>query len=176
MPAVSTPANADKIASHIMLLKINGVPPRVSVVIYRDFNVICFSFNSKVAVRDILGFSAKLQKYTELDAIILRLNNSKVDLKAEVSNFVKFLIEICDTVDNTEKLVKIRFLCEQLKLTLSKKHGERYTGYIMKESMNLFLKSRNAYNSLRELLILPHKNHNHGLFRKIRDNYKHSRL
>ena len=78
MPAVSTPVNADIIVSwdrlitycqsldltltvnndYIMLLKINGVPPRVvfSVVIYRDFNVTCFSFNNKIVVRDLLGF------------------------------------------------------------------------------------------------------------------------
>ena len=90
-----------------------------------------------------------------------------MDLKAEDSNFSRFLNEICDTVVDTDKLMKISFLCEQLKLTVSKKHGERYTGYIMKESMDIFLKSRNAYNSLRELLILPHKNTIMGYFGKL---------
>lgn len=145
---------------HLLLIKMSKeLPPTIiySIVVYHDFNVECFSFNNKVSVRELLGFSAKLEKYAQLDSIITKMCCAKADLKSEVSNFSKFINEISED-SGTENSAKVRFLCEQLQLIESKKHGERYSGFLMKESINIFLKSRNAYNSLRELLVLPHKN------------------
>ena len=136
---------------------------------YTDVMVTCFSFNNKVSVRDLLGFSAKLERYSQLDSIITRMGSAKADLITELLNFGKFINEISEESDNFVK-IRVLCLCEQLELIKSLKHSERYSGYLMKESMNIsehFLKSRNAYNSLRELLVLPYKNTIMSYFGKL---------
>ena len=47
---------------NILLVKINGLPPRIifTVVIYNDFRVTSYSYNQQIPVKDLLGFLARL--------------------------------------------------------------------------------------------------------------------
>ena len=61
----------------------------------------------------------------------------------------------------------INFICDQMELNAVKQHGERYNGNAMREAINLYLRSRNCYNALRQLLVLPHKNTITSYFGKL---------
>ena len=113
-----------------------------------------FIHNKKVPVRDLLGFSATLEKYSELDSIISRLGSAKADLKSEASTFSKFTNEINDESTGNDNAEKIRFLCEQLELIDSKKTRGTLQ-WIFNERINEHFFCSNAYSSLRELLGLP---------------------
>ena len=52
--------------------------------------------------------------------------------------------------------MRIRFVYEELELNTLEKYRHRYPAVAIKESMNLFLRSRYAYQAIQSLLDLPH--------------------
>ena len=58
--------------------------------------------------------------------------------------------------DDPRKLKQIHFLSRQLTMHGTKLHGHRFGPSDIRDALELFLRSRNAYNALRrEYLILP---------------------
>ena len=53
------------------------IPPKhiYSIVIYNDFKMECYKLGYYIPVRDLLGFSAKLENYSQLLSIIERVRN-----------------------------------------------------------------------------------------------------
>ena len=69
--------SAEKTA--IKIFRLNGVPPNVefSIYIYKDFHVDAHRSKKKILVRDLInGFSNALAKFSQVDAIIARLNDT----------------------------------------------------------------------------------------------------
>ena len=62
---------------------------------------------------------------------------------------------------------KIEFICNQLIAHSQGQQGKKYDVHIISEAANLFLRSRNGYNSLRSLLILPHEKTLRSFFGKF---------
>ena len=52
-------------------------------------------------------------------------------------------------------------------MNTSEKHGNRYSSYTMKESINIFLRSRNSYRAIRELVVLRHEKTIKSYFGKL---------
>ena len=73
-------------------------------------------------------------------------------LNTELLLCCSFLSGIVDLkmVESEEKLMKLKFLCDQMKFVI------RYSSNIIREAINLYLRSRNSYQAVRNLLIFPH--------------------
>ena len=86
------------------------------------------------------------------------MNGLSPDLNSELISCSNFLSDVNDIIDEVAagKSRKIKFLCEQMKLNTFEKHGERYANHTTREAINLYQRSRNAYNAARDLLVLPH--------------------
>ena len=154
----------------LSIFKISGLPPTVifTVIIGQDFKVTCYNYSKLTSVRHLLGFSAKLEKYSQLNKIIESINKLSPDLNSELISCSKFLADVTDVNDtNAEQNLKIRFLCDQMELSTFEKHGARYPSHTMRESINLYLRSRNAYDALRYLLVLPHERTIKNYFGKL---------
>ena len=124
----------------------------------------CTAFKHGVAVviRDLLAFNITLKKWSQLDSILVRLNNAKPPIKSIV-------LHQCDIVDNwlqicDEQNSRANFALEQLRLSFSQSQGRRYSNTTMLESMTLFLCSRSCYRSIRRFLSLLHPSSIRKLF------------
>ena len=146
----------------LQLHEIIGIPPNLifSIVIYHDFKDVCFHSGSKIAVRDIVGgFSAKLEKYSELVNIISRLKNHNPNINNVMNSYSCRLQEFASTtIDNDKDIHRIQFLAEQLKSQIPNSCGNRYgnSPTLLRTALNLYFRSRNCYNELRKTVTLPH--------------------
>lgn len=136
------------------------IPPVLvfSVIIYENFKIECYKFGYCVPVRDILGFSAKLETYSQLMNILERMQTFEVSL-IQISNiFGSNLQELIQSNDDNEITRKVLFLAEQLKLINTSATGNRYcsTPISFKTAISLYLRSRSCYAELRQTLQLPH--------------------
>ena len=107
--------------------------------------------------KTLFGLVAKLERYSQLNKIIEYLMNGlSSDLNCELILCSNFLSDVNDISDEVVagKSREINFLCEQMKLNTFEKHGERYAHHTMREAINLYLRSGNAYNAARDLLVL----------------------
>ena len=160
---------------NILLLQLNTdkCPPEIdfSIVITQNFKLKAFKGSREVTTRDVIkGFSAKLETYTELSLVIDKLQEVEVEPVHEVETFVnkfKSTIESAGFDDATKK--RLTFLCEQIELTTKDPCGRRYKPDTMKEAINLYLRSRNCYNALRETLALPGRKTINSYFGKLGD-------
>ena len=149
---------------HILLVELsNEIPPThtFSIVIHENFSVDCFKSNYRVPVRSHLGFSARLEKYSQLRVIIDYVRSYVIDLTDSAVMFGIQLEELLEnnTDDDDELRRRILFLCEQLQmLSSADSKGNRYskTPVTFRTALTLFLRSRNCYNELRKTLNLPH--------------------
>ena len=73
-----------------------------------------------------------------------------------LTNTINALSQSC--INESEIQSKTTFLIEQLLLLSRKPNGLRYNSYMIKLAMSLYLKSRNCYSSLRNILSIPHPN------------------
>lgn len=148
---------------HILLVEFSDdIPPThiFSIIIHENFSVDCFKSNYRVPVRSLLGFSARLEKYSQLRAIIDYVRKYFIDPTDSAVMFGTQLEELLEnnTDDDDELQRRILFLCEQLQMLSTDSKGNRYskTPVTFRTALTLFLRSRNCYNELRKTLNLPH--------------------
>lgn len=110
-----------------------------------------FAKHSKVNCYDILSFSHKLTRWSQIDAIISRIRHSPVAIEDNVKHLVKDL-ENCYGELSTE----MQFHIEQMQLQLVPTHGRRYSTRLFRQSLEVYLSSRTTYRLLRNFLSLPH--------------------
>lgn len=159
----------------LLLLEFNTdkIPPEIdfSMEITHNFKLKAFKGSHEITTRDVIkGFSAKLQTYNELSLVINKLREVEVESIYEVEGFAnkfKSTIESADLDDAVRK--RFVFLCEQIELTTKDPCGRRYKPDTMKEAINLYLRSRNCYNALRETLALPGRKTISSYFGKLGD-------
>ena len=80
----------------------------------------------------------------------VHMNGLLPDLNSELIHTSNLSLNISDIINDME------FLCNQMKLNNHEKHGERYQPNAMTEAINSYLRSCNAYSAARDLLLLPH--------------------
>jgi hypothetical protein len=107
--------------------------------------------HTRIHCHDILGFSHKLTRWSQLEAIFSRLKSATTELKEEIKYFAR---EIENA--NGEESDEINFLIEQLRLQTLPTRGKRYSTFIVRRALELYLSSRCCYRTLRNLLSLPH--------------------
>ena len=138
---------------YIIMLKLNEeMPPRckVTIKVSSSFSVSAFRYNNHVYIRDILGFSYKLTKCSQLISVTERIDNTSMKLENEVSSLINFIDDNFDYIPQG-----VKFCFELMKLEFCKAPGRRYSAFIFRIAVNLFLCSRSAYHSLRTYLALP---------------------
>ena len=113
----------------------------------------------KIAIRDIIdGFSNRVSKYPQIDAIIARLIAKPVDIHTDLRFMANNILNTCDNVEDAQEQRKLTFIGKQLLAVNTKPQGRRYSPGSMMEAMNLYLRSRSTYRALRDLLVLPSRN------------------
>lgn len=149
-------------SDNIQLIEMSGIPPVhiFSVIIYDDFRVECYKSGYCAPIRDLVGgFSAKLEKFSQLHSILDRVRTyelSTTDIAKSFGNDLQALIENSKT--DEELTYRVLFLAEQLKLVSDDAHSNRYaqSPISFRTAINLYLRSRSCYNELRKSLSLPH--------------------
>nr|XP_047135492.1 uncharacterized protein LOC124812659 [Hydra vulgaris] len=107
--------------------------------------------HTQIHCNDILGFSHKLTRWSQLEAIISRMKSSKPQLSEELKHLLQ---EIKCTYG--EKSDEINFLIEQLQLQMMPVRGKRYSTLVVRRALELYLSSRCCYRILCDTLSLPH--------------------
>ena len=115
---------------NMKLHEIKGMPPVLlfSIIIYEDFKVACYQEDRKITVQDIVaGFSAKLERYSQLDNIILRLRKYSPNIHDVMKSYGCKLQELLSTVEiDDNDMHRVQFLLEQLNIQNAKPCGNRY--------------------------------------------------
>ena len=148
------------------------IPPvhLYSIVIHNDFKVECYKSGYYVPVRDLLGFSAKLELFSQLMNIMERMHTFKLDVTDIAKVFgsnLETLIAACD--DDKELTHRVLLLAEQLKIVSSNQCGNRYSTspISFRTAISLYLRSRSCYRELRKTLSLPHPKTIQSCFGKL---------
>ena len=140
----------------ISLSKLEGMPPQImySIQITKEFKVNCYNRSEVVPTRCLVGrFSAKLETYVQLKYIIKTMDNLEPNLNAELKSCSKFLRELnLSSTDDTDdaRCNRINFPCDQMEYNAVKQHGVRYNSNTMRDSINLYLRSRNCYDAVQQ--------------------------
>lgn len=124
------------------------------VIVHPNFSVSCFSYNTKVNVRDLLGYQCKLEKWSQLEAIISRTKSSPVNLTTELAHHSKLLRYHAD--NNSEITDKIDFLLNQLEIQGNPSRGKSYTTHQVLLAARLYFASRVGFKHSRKFIALPH--------------------
>lgn len=126
-----------------------------SVVVEQSLSVCANRRHTCVPIRDLLGFQQKLTRYSQLEAILLRVRNATCALSAEVRFVIEELRGISAASGNSYES-KLEFALRQLELGLQAPKGCRYSAKDVILATKLFLVSRQCYKVSRSLLTLPH--------------------
>ena len=114
----------------------------------------------KLPIRDLInGFLNTLTHYSQIDAIVERLEITPLDCRSELHYAGRSVLNLCDELDgefnwDTKKRRQVKFIGMQI-LAFDQKE---YSADNMADTINLYLRSRNTYRALRELLVLPSRN------------------
>ena len=143
----------------IKIVKLNGFPSDVeySLLIKDDFHVETYRRHMKVLIRDQMNwFSSTVTKYSQIDTIVDRLKSTPLNVPCELRSFGGKVLNLADEIESTDlqRRRKITFTGKQL-LSLE---CNRYSKDDMTDAINLYLRSRNSYRALREILVLPSRN------------------
>ena len=108
---------------HILLVEFSDdIPPThtFSIVIHENLSVDCFKSNYRIPVRRYLGFSARLEKYSQLRLIIDYMRSYVIDPTDSAFIFGTQLEELLEnnTDGDDELRRRILFLCKCYHLTL----------------------------------------------------------
>ena len=167
--------NADDVTvssgnEEIKVIKFAGEPPEVefSVILRNNFKVDAYRRKRKIAVRDIIdGFSNCVSKYSQIEAIISRLNSTSVDMCSEMQFIGNQILVVSTKEEDVQKRRQLVFLGKQVLSLDTRPHGRRYSPECMTETINLYLRSQNSYRALSELLVLPTRNTIFDYFGKL---------
>ena len=171
----SLPVAFQDVKDSIRLVKLDDslVSVEYSLVIANDFQVSANKGSKKIPVHHLLNsLSHKLRQYAQLKNILDYLNKIPFNLASELESSGKRILELYNLGDTSDvDLVKekqMKFNCNQMILLHAKgPNGYRYNRECVLEAINLFLRSRCTYKSLRDILILPSQKYLRSYFGKL---------
>lgn len=132
----------------------------VSINVSQSFSVSAVHYNTAVPIRDLLGFAAKLNSWSQLEAIVCRVMAYPLLVKIECEAIAQHLQLTHTLKDSTihQDSVRTNFLCDQLRLHGLPLESRRYTITTIIQSIRLYLMGSTSYAEIRKLLCLPHPN------------------
>ena len=135
----------------------NESPPGIdfSLTITDDFKVQAYRGHKKIVVRDLInGFTNKICKYSQVETLIEQLEKTPLDLRTELRACGSKILDFANEVDDDSYSGVARrttFIGKQILLL----HRRSYSKEDMLDAINLYLRSRNTYRALRDILTLP---------------------
>ena len=84
----------------------HGIPPVLvfSIILYSDYRVECYKYGYRIPIRDLLGgYSAKLEKYSQVQSIIDRVRNFELGTPDITKSFASTLQTITENNSNSEE-------------------------------------------------------------------------
>ena len=142
----------------IKMMKLNGFPPDIEflLLIKDDFRIEVYVQHTKVDTRDLLhGFSCTVTRYSAIDNVLDRRRNTPVNVGVELKYLESNVLESTNELEWTDvRHRQITFTGKQLVAF----DCNRYSQDDMSDAINLYLRSRNSYRALREILVLPNRN------------------
>jgi hypothetical protein len=124
-----------------------------SVTITESFHVTAFNGFTQVGIKDLLGFSHQLYKWSQLDEIINRTKHAAPEMKSEVDGSLARLDSLIGHHDVDPN--SFTFLLEQLRQSITSPSGRRFSSHTTHYATQLFISSRNAYRVASTYLSLP---------------------
>ena len=115
-------------SSSITIVKINETTIEYSVVIDQSLSIRAKKKNTDVNIKDLLGFQQKLERYSQLDAILNRVKNATCSMESEIRVAIDNLRAMSATFD-LHLDTNSQFLLRQLELNQISSRGRRYTGW-----------------------------------------------
>ena len=104
----------------ILLTEILGDPPKLtfSLTIFKDFLILCYRGCTKVSCNDLInGFSYKVERYSQIFAILERLRKCKHNIQEEFQQASRNINDIVESADmDDDEISKVKFLTDQLLL------------------------------------------------------------
>ena len=125
------------------------------VIVNPNFSVSCFSYNTKVNIRDLLGYQCKLEKWSQLEAVICRSKSSPVNLTSELAHHSKLLRHHAGNT-TSEITEKVDFLLNQLEIQGNPSRGKSYTAHQVLLAARLYFVSRTGFKQSRRFIALPY--------------------
>jgi hypothetical protein len=107
----------------------------------------------KIIVNDILGFSRKLTRWSQITEIFNRTRQETIDSSLEAKYC---LSKLKSAVSDSTNFQNISFLLELLNLSMVHPSGRRYSLNLVHIAIEIFLSSRCCYRVLSNFLPLPH--------------------
>jgi len=132
----------------------SSCPPETKFTVSINCNsqqIKVFARHTSINCYDLLGFSHKLTRWSQLQAIVIRAKSFAPDPDDEILFLVQGILENCNDASETQL-----FLLEQLRLLTVKAQGRRFSTLTVMKSLELYLSSRSCYRILRYTLALPH--------------------
>ena len=133
-----------------------------SMEITEHFEVICYLSAKKIHV-----FKNSFDKnalYSQFDSIISSLEEQRPCLEDEAEKCSRDVRRLSQLESSDDQSYRLEYLSSQLDLIASKPEGRRYTSVEYRQTIDLCLRGRHAYNALRNICILPSMKSIHKLF------------
>ena len=128
-----------------------------NIFIDKNFKVKAYKRSMIVNIRELIdSFQCKLTLYSQINKIITYLTCTPINIRSDlkyIGERFKYLVNHSEEHDDEIKK-KLDFLCTQMVLHANDTGGHRYDVSTVRNALEIFLRSRNAYKALREYLIL----------------------
>lgn len=140
----------------VNLLTLKGGVVQLAVTIKDTFAVQAKSYQTTVPIRDLLGFQWRIERWLQLDAIVVRTKNTPPCLKEEVREISDHLERMKELATESFDDTRLTFMSEQLRLFGVPPTSRRYSPAALMNALSIFLINRHSYQHLRQFLFLPH--------------------
>ena len=160
-PASTTPSMARNRKVVVDMKSLTRSPPVVeySIQVYNNFRIICNYRGNEISIWEIIKSKPSVVKrYSELRKILAKLDD--YDLSEKLSMYSDGILqEILNQQENLDakRFKQLHFLSEQLKLQSCLPKGRKYSASMVRAALEIFLRNRNCYKFLRNVLALPHE-------------------
>lgn len=127
-----------------------------TVLIDSEFKVKAYKRSMVVNIREFIdSFQCKLILYSQIDKIITHLTDFPINLQNDVKHVGEHFRTLVHSELDEAKRKKLDFLFNQMILHAKDIGGHRFDVSTVRDALEIFLRSRNAYRALRDYLILP---------------------
>ena len=142
-----------------------------SVCVNISYNVSCFKSTYPVTISTgYLGFARKLERFSQLKSIVEFIRVQPFNPKCEINQVASEVEKLCKSSDfSYEQCTGISFLARQLNLMTVSPQGRRFSIDDITYYLNLMLRSRNAYDSVRRKFGFPTSRYLKRLFGSLTD-------
>lgn len=131
----------------------------LSVVIKKNFSVQLMRYNTPINVRNLLGYQCKLERWSQLEAVVNYGLNEKTNSKHELEEVIAHLTDnvfIHSSENDSTLFENINYLLRNILLQISPITSRRYSPKDIVRASLFYLASRRCYKIIRRSLALPH--------------------